>query len=226
MTFRPRRARIRAIHDRLWAEYGDGRPVAHAEPAEDPLGGLVRTILSQHTSDASSDRAFAALKLRFPDWESVLAAEVREVEDAIRSGGLARQKAPRIRAILQDILRDRGELDLGFLDDMPSRDVVAYLTGFHGVGRKTAACVLLFSMGRSASPVEAHCPRGARRLGLAPPDGDADTAHDVLDGAVPDDLKLGLHLGLVRHGRARCRPSRPRCDGCPTRRHCAYPDVV
>lgn len=226
MTARSLRARIRSVHDRLWAEYGDGSVVAHGSGGEDPLDGLVRTILSQHTSDLNSDRAFADLKRRFPTWESVLAADVSELEEAIRSGGLAAQKAPRIRAILEEIRRERGCLDLSNLDAMGSADAVAHLTRFHGVGRKTAACVLLFSMGRPVFPVDVHCLRTARRLALVPPDCDANQAHDLLDAMVPNDLKLGLHLGLVRHGRLRCRPTAPRCEGCPVRRYCSYPDVA
>jgi len=220
------RQRIERITAALWGEYGDETLEARTRLRSDPLDSLVRTILSQNTSDVNSDRAFARLKERFPTWSQVLAADVGEVEEAIRVGGLANIKAPRILGLLASVNAAHGALDLSGLADLPAGEVQRRLLRYHGVGRKTAACVLLFALGRPAFPVDTHCLRIARRLRLVAPSCSADRAHDVLDKVVPDELKLKLHVSMVMHGRRRCRPTAPSCEGCPVRRWCAYPSVA
>ena len=155
----------REILDLLNAEYGTPSP----RPHRDPLSELILTILSQNTSDTNSGRAFARLLAAFPDWRAVMTADVRSVEEAIRPGGLAPSKAPRIQAMLGEIWARQGSLDLSFLQSMLIDEARAWLRSLPGVGPKTAACVLLFSLGKPALPVDTHVLRVARRLGLVPP---------------------------------------------------------
>lgn len=218
-------ARVRRITDRLWAEYGDGSEHERTRLQRDPLESLIKTILSQNTSDVNSDRAFASLKHAFPSWQEVLDAPEAALADSIRAGGLANIKAPRIQALLRSVKAAHGALDLSDLRGMEPFRAREYLESFHGVGRKTAACVLLFALQQPVFPVDTHCLRIGKRLRLVAPSASADTAHEVLDRAVPDDCKLRLHVSMVRHGRARCRPSHPDCEACPVRRLCSYPAV-
>lgn len=195
---------------RLVREHGSLDPPRRRPPVDE----LVRTILSQNTSDVNSDRAFASLKDRFPSWDEAAEAPVSEIRRAIRSGGLAKQKAPRIKAALRAIRDERGRIDLGFLRRRPDARARAFLTGLPGVGPKTAACVLAFSLGRPVLPVDTHVHRVARRLGLIEPRLSADAAHDALEELVRPDDRIPLHVALVRHGRAVCKAQRPRCDDC------------
>jgi endonuclease-3 len=209
---------VAEICRRLRRQYG---PVNLGEPLP-PLDELIATILSQNTSDRNSDAAFAELRRRFPDWDAVRRAPVAAVVKAIHSAGLARQKAPRIKAILRQIHRQRGELSLDFLHDLPAAEGVRYLRGFVGVGPKTAACVLLFACGKPVLPVDTHVHRVSRRLGLIGARVSAEQAHEDLARQVPPDRVLEFHIQLIRHGRRVCTARDPRCedcvllDGCPT----------
>jgi endonuclease III len=193
-----------------------------AKPRLPILDEVVATVLSQHTSDRNSERAFAQLKVAFPDWEQVLACPVGELADAIRSGGIADQKARRIQQILAAIHAREGRIDLDRLHDLDDAAVEEYLTSLPGVGPKTAACVLVFSMGRAAFPVDTHVHRIAARLGWIPPGSTAEQAHRILAPAVPPDIRYDLHLALIAHGRAVCQAQRPRCGTCVLRDECAY----
>jgi endonuclease-3 len=172
------------------------------------------TVLSQHTSDVNTARAFAGLKARFPKWEAVVHAPVRDVADAIRPGGLADQKAPRIQAILREVERREGALTLARLGSMRDDEVEDYLCSLPGVGPKTAACVLVFSLGRAAFPVDTHVHRVTKRLGWVPEGASADRAHALLKGAVPADIRYELHVQLIAHGRTICRARVPLCSEC------------
>lgn len=172
------------------------------------------TVLSQHTSDVNTARAFAGLKERFPRWEDVVHAPARRVADSIRSGGLADQKAPRIHAILREVERREGSLSLERLRDLDDQEVEEYLCSLPGVGPKTAACVLVFSMGRAAFPIDTHVHRVTARLGWIPDNASADKAHALLKGAVPAELRYELHVQLITHGRTICRARMPRCSEC------------
>lgn len=175
------------------------------------------TILSQNTSDTNRDRAYGQLRSRFSDWEAVRRAPRREVETAIKSAGLWKQKARTIQETLDAIVTERGTLDLSHLRDLGDQEVLDYLTALRGVGIKTAACVLCFAMDRPYMPVDTHVHRVARRLGLIPEEASADQAHELLnrDRAVPKELRLTFHLQLIRHGRTICRAGRPDCERCP-----------
>jgi endonuclease III len=202
--------RIRAVARRLVELQGKALP----KPPLPIIDELVMTVLSQHTSDANTARAFASLKTRFPTWEEVLDAPAGEIADAIRSGGLADQKAPRIQEILAEIARREGGLDLSRLDSLDDQQVDAYLRSLPGVGPKTAACVLAFSMGRDAFPIDTHVHRVALRLGWIPRGKTAERAHLELAPRVPPEIRYALHMALVRHGRTVCKARMPRCNSC------------
>ncbi len=172
------------------------------------------TVLSQHTSDSNTERAFAGLKQRYSVWSQVVAADPTEVADAIRPGGLADTKAVRIQAILSTIEEREGSLDLARLNELDDDEVDAYLVSLPGVGPKTSACVLLFSMGRDAFPVDTHVHRVALRLGLVPAQTTADRAHRLLLPAIAPELHYELHMQLIRHGREICKAARPLCTEC------------
>jgi endonuclease III len=210
---RPRRARVRAIRDRLRELYGRPEARPHGEPVEE----LVRTVLSQNTNDRNRDVAYERLRERFPTWDEVRDAPLDEVEEAIRPGGLAYTKAPRIQEILRRLDGD----DLQWLRDAPREEAIGFLVELQGVGRKTAACVLIFSFGRPEIPVDTHVYRVGGRLGLIRDRASFDQAHDEVLRVIDPEDAYELHINLIRHGRAVCRP-RPRCDECALRRMCPY----
>ena len=193
------------------------------QPRYDPASELVYTILSQHTSDVNSERAFRALMATFGSLETIAAADVADIEDAIRSGGLARTKAPRIKAILNEVMRKVGSYDLSFLAEMPLEEAKAWLKELDGVGPKTAAIILCFSLGLPAMPVDTHIYRVSKRLGFIGPKVSAEQAHDILEPMVEPEDVFAFHLYLITHGRQVCKARRPRCAdcvlawGCPSR---------
>jgi endonuclease III len=212
--------RLLDIHERLLAHYGDPPP----RTLQDPLSELIQTVLSQNTADINSDRAFASLMDHFDgDWQAVRAAPASEIADAIRHGGLAEIKAARIKAILDRILETVGKLDLGFLHELPLEEGRAFLRSLGGVGPKTAACVLLFSCGKPALPVDTHVHRVSQRLGLVPTKATAEQVHQLLEAMVPDGLVYSFHMLLIRHGRQICKAQRPRCFECPVEDLCRHP---
>ena len=200
----------------LREEYG---PVTW-KPRIDGVSELVLTILSQHTSDLNSDRAYQELWRRFGSWEAVLEASPDEVADAIRGGGLAQQKAPRIQAVLREVLERHGRFDLSFLGDLPLAEAKAWLQSLHGVGPKTAAVVLCFALGLPAFPVDTHIHRVTRRLGLIGPKVTADEAHDVLESAIDPERVFAFHVELITHGRRVCKAQRPQCERCVLAERC------
>nr|BCX01085.1 MAG: endonuclease III [Bacteroidota bacterium] len=211
--------RIATILCRLEAIYG--RPVW--QPRMRPIEELVHCILSQHTSDVNSFRAFEALRRAYPDWEAVLQAPEEELARVIRSGGLARQKARRIQAVLRRIRDERPDWKLeAILESLSDEEARAYLMRLPGIGPKCAAIVLCFALGRALLPVDTHVFRVSWRLGLIERRLGPDRAHDVLQDLVPRDLVYRFHVALIRHGRSLCRAQRPRCPECPLRDLCAY----
>jgi endonuclease III len=213
---RPDRRRMRAIRDRLRAEYG--RPLLR--PHRAPIDELVLTVLSQNTNDRNRDVAYERLRKRFGSWAEVRDAPVEEIEEAIRPGGLAPTKAVRIR----EILRVLGDDDLSWLETAPLEEARAYLCSLPGVGRKTAACVLLFSYGRPDVPVDTHVYRVGSRLGLFRPGASFEEAHDELlrlCGSSGQEA-YECHVLLIRHGRRTCTARAPACPECPLRRMCPY----
>jgi endonuclease III len=171
-------------------------------------------VLSQHTSDINSARAFRSLRQAFPTWEEVRHAPLEEIADAIRPGGLADVKAPRIQAILAEVEAREGVVDLARLEQLSDPEADAYLRSLPGVGPKTSACVLLFAMGRAAFPVDTHVHRVAARLGLVRATASAEAAHGQLAPRVPPEIRYEFHVQLIRHGREICKPRFPRCTDC------------
>jgi endonuclease-3 len=209
---------LRRVAESLDAEYG--RKCNERDLG--PLDTLVETILSQQSSSASTRKVFAELKRRFPTWADVHAAPAEEVEEAIRSGGLARMKAARIKAIVAAVAGERGDFDLGFLCDAAPDEAMAYLTKFPGVGPKTARCTLLFACGGAVFPMDVHIFRILGRLGLLGPRLSDEEAHRRAEAFVPPGRHYGLHVNLIAHGRAVCRPTAPRCDRCCILDYCPH----
>jgi endonuclease-3 len=201
------------------------------EPDYDPLGGLVGTILSQHTSDINSDRAYQQLISTFPTWEEVRDAPTHIVAETIRTGGLANIKAVRIQdALLTLTVEQQKQGGTKSLSDYlydelirrTSEDAWQYLRSIPGVGPKTAACVLMFNLNRPVMPVDTHVHRVSRRLGLIGPKVSADQAHEVFATITPPEWVYPLHVNLIRHGRQICLAQRPKCALCPLYNECAY----
>jgi endonuclease-3 len=194
----------------LVQEYG----IPQWRPSRDPLSELIGAILSQNTSDVNSHRAFDSLISTFGSWDAVAEAGIDDIATAIACGGLSKIKAPRIKAILGEILNDHGSLDLGFIDKLPLPEARAWLQALPGVGPKTASCVLLFSLGRPALPVDTHVYRVSRRLGLIHSGVSPARAHQLLEEMVPAEAIYQFHLNMLAHGRGVCRAQRPRCHEC------------
>ena len=201
----------------LEQEYGALERRSH----NDPLSELIAAILSQNTSDVNSKRAFDRLVATFGPWEGVAEASIDQIAEAIKGGGLSRMKAGRIKAILESIRQDQGNLDLGFLRSLPLAEAKAWLEKLPGVGPKTAACVLLFSLGRPALPVDTHVYRVSRRLGLIDSRASSKEAHRLLEEAVSPQARYQFHLHMLAQGRSICKAPRPLChtcileEGCP-----------
>jgi endonuclease-3 len=188
----------------------------------DVLDMLVSVILSQATSDANSDRTYDALKRRFPTWDAVLRARESTLADTIRLGGLANQKAAVIRSLLRQVKERHGSFDLSFLHDATVEEAARYLSGFRGVGPKTAACTLLFACGLDLFPLDTHIFRILRRVGLIPSKCSDEFAHRLMNRIVPEGKFYSFHVNLIRHGRKLCRPREPLCERCPIVEYCDY----
>jgi len=209
---------IERVCDLLEAKYGKPEWKRH----NPPLDELILTILSQNTTAANCGRAFARLRRAFPTWENVMTAPVERIAESIRVGGLGDSKAARIQTILRRIYESRGALDLDWLEDLPMDKAWEYLLSFEGVGPKTAACLLLFSFGKPALPVDTHVHRVSRRVGLIPEDVNASAAHELLRRIVPERRVYSFHLNAIRLGREVCRPRRQRHEVCPLCQECDF----
>lgn len=207
-----------AIHEKLIEFYGE--PIWH-DPMP-PVHELVCTILSQNTNDVNRDRAFNLLRAKFPAWEEVRDAKIEEVIEAIRPAGLANQKGPRIQQVLKAITEERGDLDLSFLKAMPVEEAREWLMKFKGVGPKTAAIVLCFSLGMPAFPVDTHVYRVTGRIGLRPEKMTVEQAHPHLESLFPPETYYAAHLNIIRLGREICTARRAMCEKCPIVKLCDY----
>ena len=187
-----------------------------------PVDELVSTILSQNTNDLNRDRAFNALLAKFPTWQDVRDAKTKDVIAAIRPAGLANQKGPRIQKVLHAITDERGSFDLSFLKELPIEEARSWLTKFNGVGPKTAAIVLCFSLNRPAFPVDTHIYRVTGRIGLRPEKMTVEQAHPYLESLLPPETYYAAHLNLIRLGREICHARKPDCPHCPIRKLCDY----
>jgi endonuclease III len=191
-------------------------------PHGDALAELILTVLSQSTNDRNRDVAYFGLRERFETWEEVRDAPVEEIEQAIRRGGISKVKSARIKSILEAITATvpAGALSLHWLADLSVREAQQYLCSLPGVGRKTAACVLLFSFGMRDVPVDTHVSRVGTRLGLFRPGAPFEELHDAMLALTPPGQELELHLNLLRHGRRTCGARRPLCEQCALARMC------
>jgi endonuclease-3 len=214
----PEGKKMREIQRRLVEAYGEPR----RESGQDPVSQLVNTILSQNTNDTNRDVAFRRLRDRLPTWEAVRDADPKEVIEAIRPAGLANQKGPRIQEALRFVTAEQGELSLDFLADWPVDRAKEWLASMNGVGPKTAAIVLLFSLGRPAFPVDTHVHRVTRRLGLIGPKVSREKAHDELEQLVDAKDYYAFHLNLIHHGREVCTSRKPHCEECFLSDLCDY----
>ena len=221
--------RPRAKADDVMTQLGEMYGPVEWEPRYNPAEELVYTILSQHTSDINSERAFLNLMREFGTLEAIADASTDEIEEAIKSGGLAKQKSVRIKQVLNIVRSDVGSFDLSFLGEMPLEEAKAWLKDLPGVGPKTAAIILCFSLGMPAMPVDTHIYRVSQRLGLIGKKVSADKAHDILEPMVSADDVFAFHMFLIKHGRQVCKAQRPRCSecvlawGCPSNGKIASP---
>jgi endonuclease-3 len=208
---------VRAIRDRLRELYG--RPVN--KPHGEPIAELVRTILSQNTNDRNRDVAYDRLRERLPSWVEVRDAPVEQVIEAIKPGGLSLTKGPRIQQVLRKLPDDGGAPTLEWLAEAGRDEAIAFLVELPGVGRKTAACVMIFALGRPEIPVDTHVYRVGGRLGLFPEKASFERAHDEMLAITDPEDAYELLVNLITHGRRVCRP-KPRCEECGLRRMCPY----
>jgi endonuclease-3 len=183
---------------------------------------LISTILSQNTNDINRDRAFDALRKHFPTWDEICNNDPDELISIIRPAGLANQKGPRIQQVLRETSAERGSLDLTFLKDWPVEEGRLWLTRFKGVGPKTAAIVLLFSLGLPAFPVDTHIYRVTGRIGLRPDKMSVEAAHTHLENLFPPDSYYAAHLNIIRLGREICTARRAFCSACPLQTVCSF----
>jgi endonuclease-3 len=217
---RRRRRLVEVALERLGERYDHPR---WAGPRLDAVSELVLTILSQNTADMNSFRAFTLLRARYASWDEVLAAPTDELVDVIRPGGLAPTKGRRIQHVLAEVQEaSHGTWDLSFLATLPLREARDWLVALPGIGRKTAAIVLLFNYGRPTLPVDTHVHRVATRLGMLPPRSPLERAHDLLEEVLRPEEVYPFHVELIRHGRDTCRAPRPICGLCPLTDACAY----
>jgi endonuclease-3 len=206
------------VHGLLMEKFGE--PIwRNPLPAIDEL---VSTFLSQNTNDVNRDRAFDSLRAKLPTWEEVRDAPEAEVIEAVRIAGLANQKGPNIQRALNQISEERGELALEFLKEMPVEEARAWLIKFKGVGPKTAAIVLLFSLGMPAFPVDTHVYRITGRVGLRPEKISVEKAHPYLESVFPAEAYYAAHLNIIRLGREICKARKPACAECPLSKICDY----
>jgi len=214
LVFMDAHAVLTEVDRRLTALYGDPHPEHH-----DPLELLVRTILSQNTSDSNRDLAYESLRARFPRWEDVAAAQPHEIAQAIKQAGLHMQRGVRIHSVLQRVQQEQGRLSLAFLRDYTPEQAERWLLSLPGVGKKTAYIVLLMGFRIPRFPVDTHVARVTQRLGVRPPGGDP---HAALAPLIPQRRELPLHLNLIQLGRRVCVARRPRCPHCPLPDLCRY----
>jgi endonuclease III len=198
------------------------------QPHGHPIAELVLTVLSQSTNDRNRDVAYLRLRERLPTWKAVMQAPAGAVEEAIRPGGISKVKSVRIQAILRAIAAEqrdaRGALSLDWLGRVPIEQARDYLVALPGVGRKTAACVLLFACGLRDVPVDTHVSRVGMRLGLLRAGAPFSELHDQMLALTPPGHELELHVNLLRHGRRTCHARRPACADCALARMCPSRD--
>ncbi len=210
------KAKIQKINDILEEEFG----IPEREDNEDPLDVLIHTILSQNTNDINSGRAYDKLRERFPTWEDVLNADINELAEVIRIGGLARQKSIRIKELLRWIKDTYGKLNIDFVCDMEPSDVIEIFTKLNGIGLKTINVMLCFACGKDVFPVDTHIFRVSKRLALIPDNATPEKAHYIIGKIFPEGKAYSLHVNMITFGREICHAQRPECRNCPLIEYC------
>jgi endonuclease-3 len=211
------RSKVKKINDILEIEYG----IPERSENEKPLDVLIHTILSQNTNDTNSGRAYDNLIERFPSWENVLEADADEIAEAIRVGGLAKQKSTRIKELLAWVKNSYGQLNIDFVCDMDTKDAVELFTKRKGIGLKTINVMLCFACGKEVFPVDTHIFRISKRLALIPSNASPDKAHEIMGKLFPEGKAFSLHVNMINFGRTICHAQRPRCRECPLIDYCA-----
>jgi endonuclease-3 len=220
MARRALKEKMMIIDNKMVKMYGEKKQLRFRDPTE----VLILTILSQNTNDLNSDRAFASLTSGFSGWEEIASARSSSVASAIKVGGLAKIKAKRIKKILRQIGERSDDHSISFIKKMADNEAWEYLMSFEGVGPKTAACVMMFSLGRDFMPVDTHVHRVSKRLGLIPKAMNAEKAHDWYREMKPPVSMYQFHLNMIQHGRTLCRPAKPKCEECALKGQCLYFD--
>jgi endonuclease-3 len=211
------RSKVKKINDILEIEYG----IPERSENEKPLDVLIHTILSQNTNDTNSGRAYDNLIERFPSWENVLEADADEIAEAIRVGGLAKQKSTRIKELLTWVKNTYGQLNIDFVCDMDTKDAIELFTKRKGIGLKTINVMLCFACGKEVFPVDTHIFRISKRLALIPSNASPDKAHEIMGKLFPEGKAFSLHVNMINFGRTICHAQRPRCRECPLIDYCA-----
>lgn len=217
-NFERRKAKFGPVAVTLTAVYGQ----LDWSRGQDGMDELISCILSQSTSDINRDRGFARLKSAYDSWHAVRCADIGELTEVIRPAGLAKQKAPRIQAVLATIYEKVGEYSIDFLDDLSIDEAKAWLISLKGIGPKTAAIVLCFAYGRAAFPVDTHIYRVSKRIGFIPEKLSANDAHPVMEAIVPAADYYQFHIQLIQHGRDTCHARKPACAHCPISDSCDF----
>jgi endonuclease III len=215
-------ARSEAVRKRLEKEFGREDNTV----LEEPMAALVNTILSQNTTDVTSDRAYAALRKRYPTWEKLLGADSEELARTIRVGGLPQIKADRILGALAEIKRQTGRLSLDFLRGMTEKEADEWLSQLKGVGPKTRAIIILFALGKKAFPVDTHISRVTQRIGLVRKGASREEAQERMASLSKPDDYFSYHLNLIEHGRKTCSARNPKCSICVLSDICVWPEKV
>lgn len=216
--FSPDLTKVLDMLEELWGQETQPPDLSH----DDPLDGLILTVLSQNTNDRNRDRAFVCLKEEFPNWEMVMDATEEEIQNAIRVAGIAKVKAGRIKNILRDVNNKFGKVSLKEMNAMKVEELTDYLNSLPGVGPKTVACVLVFELGIPAFPVDTHVNRFCKRMGWVGDTTPPFVTQELMEKAVPEERKLGAHLNIIKHGRSICFARNPNCEECPLSDLCTY----
>ncbi|NLK18453.1 MAG: endonuclease III [Synergistaceae bacterium] len=210
--------KVFGILEELWGNEAKNPDLGH----EEPLDGLILTLLSQNTNDTNRDRGFEALKTAYPEWDAAAAATKEEIADCIRVAGLANTKSERMLLILEKVRETFGLYSLKGLKEWSDEDARAYLGALPGIGAKTAACVMLFDLDKSAFPVDTHIARFCRRMEWASEKTAPEHMQSLLEAWVPRERFLGGHINIIEHGRNLCSARKPRCGKCPLAGLCPY----
>lgn len=213
-------SKIIIVNKLLKAKFGSPPKAKELPKAIDML---IATILSQNTNDQNSYKAYQNLRKKYPNWDEANKARRTSIEKEIKIAGLGFQKSTAIKNLLKELKNITGNYDLKELTPMNDFESIEYLSGFKGIGVKTASCVLLFALGKNICPVDTHVHRTLNRIGIV----DAKTPDKTffqLNQKFPAKVAHSFHTNLIRLGREICTPSGFTCSSCPVEKVCCYKD--